>query len=103
MDTAIILAYTRGIVANMAPEGGMLAVGVGRDSIGQYLGDEVVLACENSPNSVTLAGKRDQLEQVATRIQTEQPDTLLKMLPVERAYHSGRSLGISFRCSQLPC
>lgn len=91
MATAIILAHTRGIIANMAPEGGMLAVGVGRDSISQYLGDAVELACENSPNSVTLAGSRDQLECVATRIQNEQPDTLLKMLPVERAYHSGES------------
>lgn len=89
MDTAIILAYTRGKVAQMAPEGGMLAVGVGRDEVGQYLASEVELACENSPNSVTLAGSRDQLEHVATRIQNEQPDTLLKMLPVERAYHSG--------------
>ncbi|GLB11934.1 type I Iterative Polyketide synthase (PKS) [Aspergillus tubingensis] len=101
MDTAIILAYTRGFVANMAPEGGMLAVGVGRDRIGQYLGDEVALACENSPNSVTLAGKRDQLEQVATRIQTEQPDTLLKMLPVERAYHSAYMASVGGKYEEL--
>ena len=94
MDTAIILAYTRGLVAKMAPEGGMLAVGVGRDEVGQYIAGKVALACENSPNSVTLAGDRIQLEQVATRIQNEQPDTLIKMLPVERAYHSGETSGL---------
>ncbi|GKZ35950.1 type I Iterative Polyketide synthase (PKS) [Aspergillus brasiliensis] len=87
-DTAIILAYTRGMVAKIAPEGGMLAVGVGRDEVGQYLTSTVELACENSPNSVTLAGDRIQLEQVASRIQNEQPDILIKMLSVERAYHS---------------
>ncbi|GLA78477.1 type I Iterative Polyketide synthase (PKS) [Aspergillus tubingensis] len=101
MATAIILAHTRGIIANMAPEGGMLAVGVGRDSISQYLGDAVELACENSPNSVTLAGSRDQLECVATRIQNEQPDTLLKMLPVERAYHSGFMASVGAEYEEL--
>ncbi|KAL3253036.1 hypothetical protein ABHI18_009756 [Aspergillus niger] len=101
MDTAIILAYTRGKVAQMAPEGGMLAVGVGRDEVGQYLASEVELACENSPNSVTLAGSRDQLEHVATRIQNEQPDTLLKMLPVERAYHSGFMASVGAEYEEL--
>lgn len=90
MESAIILAYTRGMVAKMAPEGGgMLAVALSRAGVSQYLNREVVLACENSPSSVTLSGNRGQLEQVATRIREDLPDTLLKLLPVERAYHSG--------------
>jgi SAM-dependent methyltransferase len=106
MDTAIILAYTRGVVAKMAPEGGgMLAVGLGRDSVSQYLTSEVSLACENSPSSVTLAGNRDALEQLETRIRSDDPDTLLKMLPVERAYHSCESFRlrpVSARTNHLP-
>ncbi|GCB18254.1 polyketide synthase-nonribosomal peptide synthetase [Aspergillus awamori] len=101
MDTAIILAYTRGLVAKMAPEGGMLAVGVGRDEIGQYIAGKVALACENSSNSVTLAGERIQLEQVANRIQNEQPDILIKMLPVERAYHSAFMASVGAEYEEL--
>ncbi|PLB53959.1 hypothetical protein P170DRAFT_504824 [Aspergillus steynii IBT 23096] len=102
MDTAIILAYTRGVVAKMAPEGGgMLAVGLGRNGVSQYLDNEVALACENSPNSVTLAGNRGALEQVETRIRSEQPDTLLKILPVERAYHSTHMASVGAKYEEL--
>ncbi|KAH8432882.1 uncharacterized protein LDX57_010515 [Aspergillus melleus] len=102
METAIILAYTRGVVANMAPEGGgMLAVALGRADVSEYLNNEIVLACENSPNSVTLAGDRGQLEQVASRIRSEKPDTLLKMLPVERAYHSAHMASVGSKYEEL--
>ncbi|KAL5356851.1 hypothetical protein BJX96DRAFT_171992 [Aspergillus floccosus] len=88
-ETAIVLAYYRGAVAEMAPkEGGMLAVAMSSDDIARYLDNDVVLACENSPNSVTLAGYRSQLEEVAACIRRDHEDVLLKLLPVERAYHS---------------
>ncbi|KAI9038141.1 type I polyketide synthase [Aspergillus affinis] len=101
VETAIILAYTRGVVANMAPEGSMLAVALGRANVSEYLDNDIVLACENSPNSVTLAGNRGQLEQVASRIQSEKPDTLLKILPVERAYHSGHMASVGSKYEEL--
>ncbi|KAE8372508.1 polyketide synthase [Aspergillus bertholletiae] len=102
MESAIILAYTRGVIAKMAPEGGgMLAVALGRAEVNHYLDNEVTLACENSPNSVTLAGNRGHLEQVASRIRTEQPDTLLKMLPVERAYHSAHMASVGVKYEEL--
>ncbi|THC94268.1 hypothetical protein EYZ11_006241 [Aspergillus tanneri] len=89
LDTAIILAYTRGVVATIAPsDGGMLAVALGRDSVSRYLDNDIVVACENSPKSVTLAGPRCRLERLATNLKNEEPDVLLKLLPVERAYHS---------------
>ncbi|KAF9889692.1 hypothetical protein FE257_006998 [Aspergillus nanangensis] len=88
-ETAIILAYTRGVVAEMASEtGGMLAVSLGRDEAAQYLREGIVVACENSPQSVTLAGDRSQLEQVAAEIREDNSDVLVKLLPVQRAYHS---------------
>ncbi|KAM7218213.1 hypothetical protein V8F06_006391 [Rhypophila decipiens] len=64
----IIAAYYRGYCAAKygVEGGGMLAVGLGAQDIvtGEYLaklGKEVVIACENSPKSVTLSGPRQDI------------------------------------------
>ncbi|KAF5859954.1 hypothetical protein ETB97_002151 [Aspergillus alliaceus] len=89
LEAAMILAYTRGVIAEKAPEnGGMLAVAFGRAEVSQYLQNDIVVACENSPQSVTLAGDRGQLEHVAAQIQEGEDDMMMKWLPVKRAYHS---------------
>lgn len=47
----------------------MLAVGLGRNDVTNYLNsntfsDQVVVACDNSPNSTTLSGDREAIEQL---------------------------------------
>lgn len=88
-ESAIITAYFRGqIVTSSARPGGMVVVGLGSSVAKQYLMDGVVVACENSPESVSLSGDRDRLEIVLETILAEHPDAFHKRLPVDVAYHS---------------
>lgn len=91
METAIILAYYRGQVSSQCEgKGAMMAVGMGPKQVRSYITDGIVVACYNSPESVTLSGDRASLEEVASRIRSDTPDTLIKMLPVQVAYHSSK-------------
>ncbi|EFR04320.1 lovastatin nonaketide synthase [Nannizzia gypsea CBS 118893] len=69
---AIILAYFRGrVVKDINTNGAMLAVGLGADAVAPYMSDindEVVIACHNSPSSVTLSGASDKLEIMQKRM-----------------------------------
>lgn len=88
---AIILAYYRGQISKkQSCLGRMLAVGMGRESVTPYLTEGVVLACENSPDSVTLSGDQEQVKQVAERITDNEPGMFVRHLRVEVAYHSRR-------------
>ena len=89
---AIILAYYRGYVARQPfPSGGMLAVGLGAYAASDFLKEGVVIACENSPKSVTLSGDIEQLHKVAVAIKESKPDVLARTLKVDMAYHSRTS------------
>jgi hypothetical protein len=66
----------------------MAAVGLSRDDVQAYLIDAVVIACENSPQNVTLSGDRAALEDVITKIRADKPDCSARLLRVERAFHS---------------
>lgn len=91
METAIILAYYRGQVSSQSEgKGAMMAVGMNPKQVSSYITGGVVVACYNSPESVTLSGDKASLEDVASRIRSETPDTLMKMLPVQVAYHSSK-------------
>ncbi|SPB49960.1 unnamed protein product [Aspergillus niger] len=93
METAIILAYYRGQVSSQCEgKGAMMAVGMGPKQVRSYITDGIVVACYNSPESVTLSGDRASLEEVASRIRSDTPDTLIKMLPVQVAYHSSHMM-----------
>lgn len=86
---AIIIAYYRGQVSKKQKRhGGMLAVGMGREAITPYLIEGVVIACENSPKSVTLSGDKKQINKIANRIADEQPEMFVRPLKVGIAYHS---------------
>ena len=65
---AIIVAYYRGcVVRDLDTNGAMLAVGLGAEEVRSYLeGVEqgVVIACHNSPSSVTLSGDLDGIIKV---------------------------------------
>ncbi|KAL2864803.1 type I polyketide synthase [Aspergillus lucknowensis] len=89
MKGAIAIAYLRGRAARgLEGSGGMVAVGLGRSAVAPYLNDSLVIACENSPQSVTLAGNNPALEEVMARVQKDHPDTLVRRLRVSIPYHS---------------
>jgi malonyl CoA-acyl carrier protein transacylase len=89
-ESAIALSYYRGLlVEKVGNEGSMAAVGLGRVQVASYLRYGVVIACENSPNSVTLSGEPRRVEDVINKIKSDFPDALCRMLRVNRSYHSG--------------
>lgn len=69
---AIVLAYYRGkVVREINTDGAMLAVGLGADAVGPYIEDyngSVVVACHNSPASVTLSGNAKALEAIQEKL-----------------------------------
>lgn len=66
----------------------MAAVGLGRDAVRPYLVDGVVIACENSPASITLSGDMDKVDAVVESIKHDFPDVFVRRLQVEMAFHS---------------
>ena len=90
---AITVAYYRGqVTKKQTRPGGMCAVGLGRAQVAPYLVEGVVIACENSPSSVTLSGDKVELNNVAAAIKAALPETLVRHLKVEMAYHSRKLL-----------
>ncbi|KAJ5583788.1 hypothetical protein N7450_006452 [Penicillium hetheringtonii] len=94
---AIAISYYRGLLVESSPLGAMAAVGLNREIVELYLQDDVVLACENSPTSITLSGEPSQLEVVLNRIKSDHPDVLCRQLRVDRAYHSRQFNSSLFR------
>lgn len=88
---ALAVSYYRGKAvsdANMKT-GGMAAVGLAATAASKYLLGDVAVACDNSPQSVTLSGTSSALDEVLEKIQAEEPETFYKRLNVSVAYHSG--------------
>ncbi|KAF9872330.1 polyketide synthase [Colletotrichum karsti] len=86
---AIIAAYYRGIASSeVTKSGAMAAVGMGRAQTSKFLVEGVVIACENSPSSVTVSGDADRVEEVLAEIRKTHPEVLARTLKVEKAYHS---------------
>lgn len=92
MEEAIIIAYYRGYVTKNAVGGGMAAVGLGAQDLAEFLSEGVVLACENSPNSSTISGDSAKVSEVADAIKQKLPDTFVRVLKVNMAYHSSKSM-----------
>ncbi|KAL0766533.1 hypothetical protein CaCOL14_010978 [Colletotrichum acutatum] len=100
LKEAIIVAYYRGFtVKKLKIQGSMAAIGLGREQVTPFLTTGVVLACENSNSSVTLSGDSDALETVCSAIRSARPDALVRLLKVDKAYHSHhmRAVGIAYR------
>lgn len=90
---AISCAYYRGFITKyQTRKGGMAAVSLGRDAVAPYLSEGVIIACENSPKSVTLSGDMDALEKAISAIKTSDPATFTRLLSVDMAYHSGKTV-----------
>ncbi|KAI1381948.1 putative polyketide synthase [Hypoxylon crocopeplum] len=89
-EQAIKIAYYRGKATSGARYKeplGMLAAGLGPDAIRPYLdGLSVQVACINSPQSVTLSGKKSELAEVENRLKEDKQ--FARLLLVDAAYHS---------------
>ena len=89
MHDAILLAYYRGAASKaQVRAGAMAAVGLDYDEVTKWLRPGVVIACENSPSSVTLSGDADALKSVLCTIHKEHPKVFQRLLKVNKAYHS---------------
>ncbi|KAI8287110.1 Highly reducing polyketide synthase [Colletotrichum sp. SAR11_57] len=89
LKEAIIVAYYRGFTAKrLKKQGAMAAIGLGRDQVTPFLAAGVTIACENSNSSVTLSGDVEPLEVVCNAIKEAKPDALVRLLKVDKAYHS---------------
>ncbi|GAW17215.1 hypothetical protein ANO14919_066680 [Xylariales sp. No.14919] len=98
---AILAAFCRGrSVAACSPSGSMLAVGLGTQDVQKYLSpfavEDVCIACENSPGSVTLSGREGPISQLKDTLTAEK--IFARELPTGRAYHSPHmaSVGIAY-------
>jgi len=92
---AIRTAYHRGQVARyvaLTQRGGMMAIGLGRGAVTPHLLAGVVIGCENSPDSVTISGDINSLDQVAQSLARENPGVFCRALRVNCAYHSCKVL-----------
>ncbi|KAK1148125.1 Type I Iterative Polyketide synthase (PKS) [Aspergillus melleus] len=87
---AIILSYFRGQAIKAVPprSGAMAAVGMSPELAKTYLRQGITLACENSPQSVTLSGDKNPLDAMLAQIYTDDKDTFTRRLTVDVAYHS---------------
>lgn len=89
LKEAIVVAYYRGYTAKkMKRQGAMAAVGLGRDKVAPFMVSGVNFACENSNASVTLSGDVEPLERVCKAIKDANPDAFVRVLKVDKAYHS---------------
>lgn len=92
LEFAITAAYYRGLVtSNVQTKGAMAAIGLGAEDVATFLPHGVVVACENSPQSTTVSGDQDAVEQLVKSMSTSHPDTFVRILKVDVAYHSRKS------------
>lgn len=86
---AVLAAYFRGYATReKLYDGAMAAVGLGADQVRPYLSKGVVIACENSPNSTTISGDREPLEDLIANLKRDSPEVFARALHVDNAYHS---------------
>ena len=92
---ALATSYFRGVLTARFQEklqlrGAMLAVGLGREDVEPYLSNlsygKAVLACVNSPSSVTISGDMEAIEELETILLLR--NVFVRKLKVGAAYHS---------------
>ncbi|KAJ5431497.1 Acyl transferase/acyl hydrolase/lysophospholipase [Penicillium cf. griseofulvum] len=88
-NEAITIAFYRGQASKAQTRpGSMAAIGMSTEGIQEYLQAGVVVACENSPKSVTLAGDANAIANAVARINNAHLDVLARQLKADKAYHS---------------
>ena len=102
MKSALAIVYTRGALTTAFQKivdrrGGMLAVGLSREEAQPYIDllkeGEVVIACVNSPSSVTISGDLPAIEELEALL--SRGSIFARRLRVDAAYHSHHMLGIA--------
>jgi acyl transferase domain-containing protein/NADPH:quinone reductase-like Zn-dependent oxidoreductase len=105
---AILNAYFRGIAGKSVlstSRKGMMAVGLSAKDVQSYIDDanvfkdDVVIACYNSPASVTISGSASSLAEVEDRVKAA--GHFARILRVEVAYHSHHMTEIADRYEKL--
>lgn len=95
MEDAMAVAYFRGIAVSqllIAPDmkGAMIAVGMPNEAVQDYLArlttGEAVVACINSPSSVTVSGDVAAIDELAENFKDK--SVFFRRLAVDVAYHS---------------
>lgn len=95
LPSAMAIVFARGGLASdmnqqLARKGGMVAVGLGVESSQKYLSavtnGQVVVACENSPSSITVSGDVVGLDQLEAVLKRE--NIFARRLKVDAAWHS---------------
>jgi len=101
-ESAIAISYYAGFLAQDYQEklnirGAMIAVGLGPAEVLSYLdtlhSGRVIVACINSPSSVTLSGDVEAIAEVEERVRTGK--IFVRRLKVSAAYHSHHMLSQS--------
>ncbi|KAL2128609.1 hypothetical protein VTI74DRAFT_8937 [Chaetomium olivicolor] len=95
LASAMAIAYARGGLASessrhLTRKGGMVAVGLSAKDSHKFLSrvssGKVVLACENSPSSITVSGDVSGIEELETLLKHE--NIFARRLKVDAAWHS---------------
>ncbi|KAK8098575.1 polyketide synthase [Apiospora kogelbergensis] len=96
LEEAMLAAYYRGHYATALKathphlNGGMLAVGKGASEVKELIAtgsyQDIGVACENSPSSVTISGQQDTLDQLSAKLEGQ--GVFNRKLKTEVAYHS---------------
>lgn len=103
---AIKIAYYRGLSVQKTPQavvGGMAVVALGKTEASKFLRLGVVIGCENSPESVTLSGDKVILEEVLDDIRANHPQIFVRLLHVDKAYHSREFVGACLMFFRYSC
>ncbi|KAI2899701.1 hypothetical protein CBS11852_3268 [Aspergillus niger] len=99
-EEAITIAFYHGkLVSSLPVRGAMAAIGLNAQEAEEFLVEGAVIACENSPQSVTISGDVDMVEAVAEKIKLSRPDTFYRRLRFNIAYHSHhmKAIGGAYR------
>ena len=87
---AILAAFCRGrAVAEKSTFGSMLAVGLGVEEVQEFLpsaAEDACIACENSPNSVTVSGTAKSISKLRNDLSLK--GVFVRELNTGKAYHS---------------
>jgi acyl transferase domain-containing protein/NADPH:quinone reductase-like Zn-dependent oxidoreductase len=98
-EEAVQVAYLRGLSSEqIKTKGAMMAAGISRTEAQEYLDklpvkDSVVVACVNSPSSVTLSGDVEAIESLEALISAD--GKFARKLQVATAYHSPHMRSVS--------
>ena len=68
--------------------GAMAVIGMSWAEVEEYLNPVVTVACDNLPRSVTISGNAEQVKAVVADISKSRPDVMVRLLEVDKAYHS---------------